>query len=132
MGLRDRCITLAPALEESMLTYISDEAARGLHSVSGYFQGLQTEGNASFLRRYQAQFGPWAPPLSTLSESVFEAVHIWWQAARKAEDSERIAAAMRHGEFQLPRGTVTLSEDRLGQQLHVTKAAGTELYPAIG
>lgn len=115
-----------------MLTYISDEAARGLYSVSGYFQGLQTESNASFLRRYQAQFGPWAPPLSTLSESVFEAVHKWWQAARKAEDSERIAAAMRHGEFQLPRGTVTLSEDRLGQQLHVTKAAGTELYPAIG
>ncbi|UYF97298.1 substrate-binding protein (plasmid) [Rhodococcus aetherivorans] len=132
MGLRDQCITLAPALEESTLTYIGDEAARGLYSVSGYFQGLQTEGNASLLKRYRAQFGPWAPPLSTLSESVFEAVHIWWQAARKAEDSERIAAAMRHGEFQLPRGTVTLSEDRLRQQLHLTKATGTELYPALG
>ncbi len=92
MGLRDRCITLAPASEESMLTYISDEAARGLYSVSGYFQGLQTESNASFLRRYQAQFGPWTPPLSTLSESVFEAVHIWWQAARKAEDSRSNAS----------------------------------------
>ncbi|TWH41248.1 branched-chain amino acid transport system substrate-binding protein, partial [Rhodococcus rhodochrous J38] len=132
MGLRDQCITLAPALEESTLTYIGDEAARGLYSVSGYFQSLQTEGNASLLKRYRAKFGPWAPPLSTLSESVFEAVHIWWQAARKAEDSERIAAAMRHGEFQLPRGTVTLSEDRLRQQLHLTKATGTELYPAVG
>ena len=55
----------------------------GIHGVSGYFQYLDTERNTPLLARYRARrSGRWAPPLSSLSESVFEAIHMWAAAAR--------------------------------------------------
>jgi len=129
MGLRDQCITLAPAMDESTLLRIGDEASSGLYSVSGYIERLPTEANSRLLARYRAAFGRWAPPMSSLSESVFEALHIWWFAARRvgADDPRRIAEEMR-GVFEFPRGTVTLdATGRAGQQIYVAEAAGTTL-----
>lgn len=130
MGLRDHCVTLAPAMDESTLEHVGADAAAGLYSVCGYFQQLPTAGNAQLLTRYQNAFGRWAPPVSTLSESVFEAVHMWWAVARQvgADQPLRISEAMRPGQFVLPRGTVTLDDsDRVLQRLYVTEAAGTAL-----
>jgi branched-chain amino acid transport system substrate-binding protein len=129
MGLRDQCLTLAPAMDEATLLRIGDEASPGLFGVSGYIERLPTEGNSRLLRRYRAAFGQWAPPPSSLSESVFEALHIWWYAARRAgaNDPKGIAEGMR-GVFELPRGTVTLdSAGRAGQRIFVAEAAGTTL-----
>lgn len=130
MGLRDQCITLAPAMDESTLLRIGDAASSGLYSVSGYIEGLPTEANSRLLTRYRSTFGRWAPPMSSLSESVFEALKIWWFAARRvgANDPKRIAEAMHPGVFELPRGTVTLdASGRVGQQIYVAKATGTTL-----
>ena len=116
-------------MDESTLLRIGDEASSGLYSVSGYIERLPTEANSRLLARYRAAFGRWAPPMSSLSESVFEALHIWWFAARRvgADDPRRIAEEMR-GVFEFPRGTVTLdATGRAGQQIYVAEAAGTTL-----
>lgn len=129
MGLRDQCITLAPAMDESTLLRIGNEASSGLYSVSGYIERLPTESNSRLLARYRAAFGRWAPPMSSLSESVFEALQIWWFAARRvgANDPRRIAEGMQ-GVFELPRGTVILDATGLvGQQIYVAEATGTSL-----
>jgi hypothetical protein len=49
-------------------------------------------------------------PAVVLSESVLEAVRIWWAAALRAhsDDPAAVADAMRAGRFEVPRGTVTL------------------------
>jgi branched-chain amino acid transport system substrate-binding protein len=68
-----------------------------------------------------------------LSESAFEAVHIWWSAARRvgADEPKLIAEAMRPGRFELPRGTVTLDDSgRVTQHLYLTEATGTGLQLA--
>ena len=132
MGLREQCVTLAPAMDESTLEHVGADAAPGLYSVSGYVEQLASADNAVLLHRYREAFGRWAPPLSTLSESVFEATHIWWSAARRvgADEPRLIAEAMRPGRFQLPRGTVTLDDSgRVVQDLFVAEATGTGLRP---
>ncbi|MEV6537841.1 substrate-binding protein [Streptomyces sp. NPDC051665] len=131
-GLRERCVTLAPAMDESTLEHVGADAAPGLYAVSGYVEQLASPGNAVLLHRYRQAYGRWAPPLSTLSESVFEAAHIWWSAARRvgADEPRLIAEAMRPGRFQLPRGTVTLDDGgRVTQDLFVAEATGTGLRP---
>lgn len=133
MGLRDRCITLAPAMDESTLAHVGDDAAAGLYAVFGYLEQLPTAGNTTLLGRYRNDFGDWAPPLSSLSESVFEAVHMWWTATRRvgADDPKLIAEAMRPGRFELPRGVITLDDsDRVTQRLYLAEAAGTALQPS--
>ena len=129
-GLHERCLTLAPAMDESTLARVGEASTTGLHTVSGYIESLDTERNTELLARYRDRFGLWAPPLSTLSESVFEAVHIWWTAARTAgsDDPRRIAEAMHNATFELPRGVVTLNGDgTVGQRLFVAEAVGTSL-----
>lgn len=129
MGLHERCLTLAPALDESTLGRIGSVATAGVHSISGYVQTLGTAENSMLLDRYRAAFGQWAPPLSTLSESVFEAVHIWWHAVRRAGTDEPVAVAdaMRAGRYQLPRGLVVVDRsDRASRQLYLSEAVGTE------
>ena len=128
MGLRDHALSLGPALDEVTLERVGARAATGIHGVSGYFQQLDTEGNGTLLQRYRATFGPWAPPLSTLTESVFEAIHMWASAARRARttDPGPVADAMRVGRYEFPRGTVTLDgTDLVQQQLYLAEARGT-------
>jgi branched-chain amino acid transport system substrate-binding protein len=132
-GLHERCLTLAPAMEESTLSRIGPEATAGLYAVSGYVESLESDGNADLVARYRSRFGRWAPPLSTLSESVFEAVHIWSAAARRAgtEDPTALAGAMHNERFELPRGTVTVDGNgHVGQQLFLAQAVGTGLRVA--
>jgi branched-chain amino acid transport system substrate-binding protein len=125
MGLRDRSRTLALALDEPTRERIGDRAAAGLWAVSGYFAQLPGEVNAGFLARYRAAFGPWAPPVSTISESAYEALHLYAAAARRARDAEPTAVARelpgRHP--GLPRGTVTLTDPAtVGQELYLAQA----------
>ncbi|GEL17895.1 substrate-binding protein [Pseudonocardia asaccharolytica] len=130
LGLHERCLTLAPALDESTLTRIGSPATAGVHTISGYLETLETEGNSDLVARYREEFGRWAPPLSTLTESVYEGVHIWWCAVRRAgtDDPRVVADAMRAGRYELPRGTVVLDgSDRVVQRLYLSEAVGTEL-----
>ncbi|MET0190253.1 MAG: ABC transporter substrate-binding protein [Pseudonocardia sediminis] len=135
MGLRETALSLGPAMDESTLERVGAAAAPGIHGVSGYFQGLGTERNDLLVTRYREAFGPWAPPLSTLSESVFEAIHLWAGAARRTRSTDplQVADEMRVGRFELPRGTVTLDgSDLVQQRLYLAEARGAmfdRVYP---
>jgi urea transport system substrate-binding protein len=126
-GVRDHAITLAPAMDESTLERIGATAAPGIRGVSGYFQRLQTVGNDSLVQRYRDAFGRWAPPLSSLSEAVFEAMLMWAGAARRVKtcDPQSVANEMRVGRFDLPRGTVTLDgTGHVEQVMYLAEARG--------
>ncbi|MCO5614896.1 hypothetical protein L7F22_069181 [Adiantum nelumboides] len=127
MGLRDRTISLGPAMDEATLERVGLRAAGGIHGVSGYFQHLQTERNGTLLERYRARFGQWAPPLSSLSESMFEAIHVWAVAARRVRSTEPVPVAdeIRSGRYDLPRGTLALDgRHHVEQPLHLAAARG--------
>ncbi|TKV57299.1 ABC transporter substrate-binding protein [Nakamurella flava] len=129
-GLSDRYVTLAPALDESTLARIGVAASRGVHAVSGYVGTLQTPANVDLQRRYRERFGPWAAPLSTLSEAVYEAILLWWTAARAVgvDDPVAIADTLRSGSHDLPRGRVVLDgHGRVSQRMRFSRAAGIAL-----
>lgn len=124
-GLRSRCRTLSLALDESTRERIGDAAARGLWTAFGYFQQLDTESNASFLARYRAAYGQWAPPVSSLSEAVYETAHLYAGAVRatRDHDPQAVARALHHHRADMPRGQVTLTGPHsVRQAIHVAEA----------
>jgi urea transport system substrate-binding protein len=134
-GLRDRCRTLVLALDEPTRERIGDRAAAGLWAVSGYFAELPGEVNSGFLARYRAAYGRWAPPVSSISESAYEALHLYAAAARRARDGEprSVARELRGHSSRFPRGTVTLTgPETLRQDLYLARAkvGGFELVPS--
>lgn len=96
-GLRDVSKTLSLVLDESTHERIGPEAARGLRAVSGYFEGLESRGNREFIERYRSRYGRWAPPISSFSRGVYEAVQLYVRAARSEQegDLEAVARSMR-------------------------------------
>jgi urea transport system substrate-binding protein len=134
MGLRERCRTLVLALDEPTRERIGDRAAAGLWGVSGYFAELPGKLNGDFLARYRAAYGRWAPPVSSISESAYEALHLYAAAARRARDGEprSVARELRGRRSHFPRGTVTLTgPETLRQDLYLAeaRAGGFDLVP---
>jgi branched-chain amino acid transport system substrate-binding protein len=109
-GLRDRCEVLALALDENTRSHVGDAGATGLWTVFGYFEQLATAANHAFLDRYRRRFEGHAPPVSSITESVYEAVHLYAAAARRARSLDPLDAgrAMIGRSFDGPRGRVTV------------------------
>lgn len=125
-GLRARCRTLALALDESTRERTGDSAAAGLWTAFGYYQQLPTAENQAFLARYRHRFGPWAPPVSTLSESTYSAVHLYGAAARQArrDDPGQVITGLHRLRAVLPRGSVELAGPHgTRQQIRLAEAA---------
>ena len=83
-------------------------------------------GAGAFLARYHDAFGPWAPPVSTLSESTYSAVHLYGAAARQAreDDPGQVTAALQRLRTVVPRGSVQLAgPHQIRQQLHLAEAS---------
>lgn len=125
MGVRERARSLALALDEPTRERIGDTAAAGMWGVAGYFEQLPDAVNAAFLRRYRKRYGQFAPPVSSISESAYEALHLYAAAARRAgEDEPRaVARELRRSRIDFPRGTVTVAgPDTVEQRLFLAEA----------
>lgn len=126
MGVRARCRTLSLVLDESTRERIGDRAATGLWTAFGYFQQLPTTENRAFLTRYRDSFGRWAPPVSTLSESTYSAVHLYGAAARQArpDDPGQVVTGLQQLRAVVPRGSVELAGPHsIRQQLRLAEAS---------
>jgi urea transport system substrate-binding protein len=125
MGVRERARSLALALDEPTRERVGDAAGTGMWGVAGYFEQLPDAANTAFLQRYRAAFGAFAPPVSSISESVYEALHLYAAAARQAgEDEPRtIARHLRRSRSDFPRGTVTVAgPETVWQRLFLAEA----------
>jgi branched-chain amino acid transport system substrate-binding protein len=126
MGLRARCRTLSLVLDESTRERVADRAAAGLWTAFGYYQQLPTAENKAFLARYRDTFGPWAPPVSTLSESTYSALHLYGTAVRQTrpDDPGQVVAALQRLRAIVPRGSVELTgPHHFRQRLHLAEAS---------
>jgi branched-chain amino acid transport system substrate-binding protein len=136
-GMRNRCRTLAPALDEATREHIGAEAGAGIWTVFGYFEQLPTAENRAFVKRYRERFGEWAPPPSSLSESVYESMHLVAAAARRARTwhPTDVGRAMASSRFDGPRGEVALDgPGEVRQELFLAESVpgGYAVREAVG
>lgn len=130
MGVRQTTRSLAPALDEPTVERIGVRAAAGTYGVSGYYAALDNEQNAAFLKTYRRQFGRWAPPVSSIAESVYEAICLYAGAARQAvaESPRDVARAVRQSRSNFPRGEVNIENaNSVQQRLYLAEASNGHL-----
>ncbi len=128
-GLRSTTRTFAPLLDETTLEHIGP-AADGMWNVLGYFKDLRTVENRQFLDRYLSAFGDCAPPVSGLSESVYNAVRLWCDAAREARTTQGLSVMrkLRGRRFDSPRGRLAVSgRGHVSQPLYLAVATSERL-----
>lgn len=124
-GLRTQVRSFGALLDEATRDHIGDEAAEGMWSVLGYYMDLPTQQNREFVARYRAAYGPSAPPVSSVTESVYEGIHLYARGARIAGTIEpaSLVGALPGISFSGPRGQVTVtSTGRLRQPLYLAEA----------
>ncbi|MGV9823811.1 substrate-binding protein [Nocardia xishanensis] len=133
-GLRDRVQTLSLALDESTHDYIGPQASEGLWSAFAYFQHEQSTENSRFLHHYRQRFGDAAAPVSSLSESLYEGIHLVARAALTCGSIEpqEVAEQLRQGiTYHGPRGLVRTSWRGVRQTIFVAQSQAGILTPVM-
>ncbi|MFW5330135.1 substrate-binding domain-containing protein [Hydrogenophaga sp. ZJX-1] len=121
MGLSDKVIRLGSLLEENTLAGIGIANARNLYSSAGYFANIQTPAAKAFSDAYFKKFGPQAPTLSTLGESVYEGAMMLETIANRAKslDLEKMDKASNGASYSGPRGDVVMGARHVTQNIYV-------------
>ncbi|TWH41891.1 branched-chain amino acid transport system substrate-binding protein [Rhodococcus rhodochrous J38] len=73
-GLRSTTRMLSLVMDESTYEHIGPGVTDGIWTALGYFESAAAAGNRDLVARYRQQYGRWAPPVTALSETVYEAV----------------------------------------------------------
>jgi len=134
-GMNSSTDVIALALVDNQLPDLGT-AADGVYGVFGYFNGLQSAQNQSFLQAYSAEFGPAAPPQTTLSEAVYDSIWVWKLAVDKAGsvDPKKVGAAMGGITFaDAPRGSLTVDPKthHVSQHVYLVKAGTDATYHLV-
>ncbi|WP_111510870.1 ABC transporter substrate-binding protein [Mycobacterium kyogaense] len=121
-GLRSSTRTLALVLDEATQQLIGATDADGVWSAFGYFEGL-LDTHRELESRYRAAVTRHAPPLSSLTETTYEAIIAYTRAVAAAADDGKKAVHLKlleHAESQrcgrVPvRRPILLTESRGGR-----------------
>jgi urea transport system substrate-binding protein len=73
-GLRQSSLMLSLVMDESTYEHIGSADSDGIWTALGYFEATSESGNSALVARYRDKYGRWAPPVTALSETVYEAV----------------------------------------------------------
>ncbi|MBB3084641.1 ABC transporter substrate-binding protein [Geodermatophilus sabuli] len=125
-GLRSETGSLSLLMDESTLENIGP-SAEGIWTAQAYFQDTAVPGNGEFLKRYRSAHGRWAPSVSTLTQTVYEAIHLYARAVHVCPDdhprqqgrafveaaARRVGAAVGGRDLLSPR--LYLAEARMGR-----------------
>lgn len=101
-GLRSSTRTLALVLDEATQQLIGATDADGVWSAFGYFEGL-LDTHRELEARYRAAVTGHAPPLSSLTETTYEAIVAYARAVAAAADHQKKAVHLKlleHAESQ--------------------------------
>jgi branched-chain amino acid transport system substrate-binding protein len=117
-GLRHSSLMLSLVMDESTYEHLHPTDSGGIWTALSYFENTAESGNSDLVARYREKYGRWAPPITALSEIVYEAVLQYARVlARGPEASAAVHArglrARRGGRAADTVGTRDLSSQRL-------------------
>jgi urea transport system substrate-binding protein len=89
-----------------------DEAGIGHYAAWSYFQGIDSEENRAFVRKFRARFGP-LRVIADPMETVYFGVHLWAQAAQEAGSVEpsAVAESIKGRTLRAPEGDVRVDRE---------------------
>jgi urea transport system substrate-binding protein len=134
-GLRSSVSSLSLVMDEPTCAHVGASAAEGIWTALGYFQDGPAAGNHDLVARYQATYGRWAPPISTLSETVYEAILQYAQAVhRHPDDSARLQSQALLAHRAGRGGTAIGARDLLVPRLYLAEAhaGGLHVFDEVG
>ncbi|MFP5473456.1 MAG: substrate-binding domain-containing protein [Gammaproteobacteria bacterium] len=122
-GLVDKALRLGTLIEENTLAGIGVANAKNLYSSAGYFATLETPAATAFAQAYAKRFGPQAPGLNGLGESVYEGFMMLEAIAGRAGalSVAKMDAASEGASYSGPRGTVTMKSRHVEQDIYVAE-----------
>lgn len=122
-GLAQKALRLGTLFEELTLAGIGLANASNLYASAGYFANLDTPAAQAFAQAYARHFGPQAPKLNGLGESVYEGFMMLEAISHKAGslDPGAMDAASEGASYSGPRGTVTMQARHVEQSIHVAE-----------
>ncbi len=126
-GLRSTTRTFALVLDEATQQFIGNSDADGVWAAFGYFQGFGD--NTDLETRYRASAKGILPPLSSLSETTYEAILAYARAATIASADDRASIRrqlLAHNES----GTATLTAKH--RPILLAESRGGRLRPRAG
>lgn len=118
-GLRSQAATLATLLDGTTLQHIKPEARSGIWSTIDDFNHSSSSQDAGLAGRWLTRFGPLAPPLSSLSKSVYDAVHLFARASRQARSLNPVDVGRQ------------LRSSTMGRSSMLTRAAGERVHSEL-
>ena len=120
-GLADKALRLGSLIEENTLAGIGAANAKNLYSSAGYFANIATPAATAFAAAYAKRFGPQAPALNGLAESVYEGFLMLQAVAKKANgfNVAKMDAACEGATYSGPRGKVTMKARHVEQDVYV-------------
>ncbi|MEV8271854.1 ABC transporter substrate-binding protein [Microbacterium sp. NPDC077184] len=125
-GLRHTVTTVSLTADDLTVDHIGRAAAEGVWAVSGYFSGLGCADDGPLQAHNTQRYGPWAPAITTYSESTYTAIQVYARAlAAAGRDASRreIATALSSIAYRAPRGAIRVDgRQHLHGPLHVVQA----------
>lgn len=127
-GLRSSVSSVSLVMDESTCQHIGASAAEGIWTALGYFQDGPADRNRDLVSRYRAAYGRWAPPISSLSETVYEAILQYARAVyRGSDDSARCQGRALLEHRARGDGTTIGARDLLSPRLYLAEVRAGEL-----
>lgn len=91
-GVQDFASRVSLVMDECTLEHVGLDAGRGIWAALNYFQSAASD-PGGVAAAYRERFGPWAPPLSSLSVNIYEAVRQYLHLAGSRPDDSAGAIA---------------------------------------
>jgi urea transport system substrate-binding protein len=131
-GLQDFASRVSLVMDESTLEHVGIDAGRGIWAALNYFQSAATN-TRGISTMYRERFGPWAPPLSSLSINIYESVRQYLQLAALHPDSSATALARLWRERRT-KSSVVGERDLAHQRLYLAQCgdAGLRVIDSAG
>ncbi len=127
-GLGMQMLRLANCVDETVLLGIGADNTENLFSASGYFAGVGSAHNETFLSAYYGAFGRFAPLPGATGESNYEGLCFLEALARRAGavDLANLAAVADGTVYEAARGPVGLSRQRAEMSIYLGEADGCD------
>lgn len=134
-GLRATVRMLSLVMDESTLEHIGPAANDEIWTALAYFESAAGNGNRDLLARYRDRYGRWAPPVTTHSETVYEAILQYARilATHSDDPTSEHARLLRRRRDAADPGTVG-ARDLTSQSLYLarTRFGAMEIFDRTG